>query len=743
MEDQVLNHLEFNRYQDLLRASFSADCLLSVWDDSENFITGTNLTSGDLAAPDFKPKEDSSWRAITDRVASSCQQGDKIWLRCSFELGPNLDRYWLIASVEKNQSTISSTQIQSYADLLDTISDCIGEDYMTSLTISDMAQELATRYEELNLIYGINTFEDIDMGDGAREEEILLKLLVSCTDYLSIDFMSIVIPDENLSIFHKAAELELQEFDETQRRLEQEVFSLARSTQETIVINKDSTTDWTDVLPDIPYKMIIAPITAATDEAVGVVVFANRTDKKNFTNSDRKLAEVLAAEASKVVRTNRDEVTGLLNRNGMRQKLADSLTRVSELGQCEAFIQIALDQFNLMNDASGFRVRDQMLQLVGSMLKTRVPESKAIGRIDADVFAVLVDWEVLEQGNLAEELRRNIAHLQFMDNENVYNTTARVAVVKIDDSFDDVASMMSAADITCQVAMELGGNQTRNYDTKDELLIRHFDLIQITGTISSALNKNAFQLFAQEIHPLDPLADSSNHYEILIRMIDKEGNLVPPEFFIPAAERYGLIHKIDLWVIRNTLEQLAEANRILGDSSLRCSINISGPSLGSDALAKFAVQEFQRNDVEPEQICFEITETTAVSNMNKALKFIDRMRELGCSFALDDFGSGMSSFGYLKELPVDYLKIDGCFVENMLSNPLDFAMVESINSIGHVMGLKTIAEYVGNAEILECLTKMKLDYGQGYGIHKPQPFFEVIDQLRVAKLNGKSSASRT
>lgn len=738
MSEVSLTGLEIERYRKLLEAASAKSCLLGVWDGMDDYVMEEDQqpSSRDEFEKALQSAGNSEWKYLSRRVAMLHPDKDKIWLRCSVSMGPAQETRWLVAVIQNNGYEVNLSQMYNFANLLEPISDCISEDYLRSLTIAGMAQELATRYEELNLIYEIDSFSEIDTEDDAGEDEILQQLLMSCTNYLSIDFMSLIIPDENLSIYHQAEEFELQQLDVTLQQLADEVFTLAKSTRETLVVNKDSITDWTDVLPDMPYKMIITPITASTDVPIGIIVFANQLDKKNFTNSDRKLAEVLSAEVSKVVRASRDALTGLLNRDGFRRKLTAAVASETKKERPQVLIQVALDQFKIINDTSGFGAGDQMLQLVSSMLRTQLPGSAAIARISADEFAILLDSEIAQCTSMAENIRRRIANLQFMVQDKRYNTTGRVAVVTIDESFEDVASVLSAADVTCLVAKELGGNQVREYDKNDKHLVQHFDLMNITSAISTALSEDRFCLFAQEILPLNPTGGELGHYEILIRMLDEENHIISPGYFIPAAERYGMIQSMDRWVIGHTFRQLAEANDRMGGPNIRCSINVSGPSLSYDDLPNFAAQEMQNYSIEPQQVCFEITETTAVSNMAQALKFIERMRDLGCEFALDDFGSGMSSFGYLKDLPVDYLKIDGCFVKNMLHDSLDFAMVESINNIGHVMGLKTIAEYVEDGEILESLTELKIDYGQGFGIHKPQPFTEVVDYLVANKKAG-------
>jgi len=248
--------------------------------------------------------------------------------------------------------------------------------------------------------------------------------------------------------------------------------------------------------------------------------------------------------------------------------------------------------------------------------------------------------------------------------------------------------------------------------------------------LTSALKEDRFILYAQPIVPVSPNPDSNTHYEILLRMLGESGDIIPPGAFIGAAERYNLMHQIDRWVIRNTFSFLEESFPIdyQGDRPL-FSINLSGESLGNNTFLPYVKTQFQEFRIDPQNICFEITETAAIADLSNATRIIDSLKSLGCRFSLDDFGSGLSSFAYLKTLPVDFLKIDGMFVKDIATDPIDFAMVKSINEIGHVMGMQMIAEFVENKEILNKLASIHVDYAQGYGIKRPAPLNEIIQRI--------------
>jgi len=283
-----------------------------------------------------------------------------------------------------------------------------------------------------------------------------------------------------------------------------------------------------------------------------------------------------------------------------------------------------------------------------------------------------------------------------------------------------VPLILSAIDTACYVAKDKGRNQIHICQLDDTETARHQDEMHWISEIKKALEEDRFVLYKQAIVPSERELQENQHFEILIRMKDKLGNIIPPGAFLPAAEHYGLIGEVDCWVIQTTFKWLADQLKKKEVIDF-CSINLSGQSVGDNKLCQFIIEQQEKWGINPANICFEITENAAITHIEQAITFINLLNNKGFLFALDDFGTGMSSFSYLKNLPVNFLKIDGCFVKDILDDPIDRAMIKSINEIGHILGLKTIAEYVENAEIQAELTDMKIDYLQGYGIEKPQP----------------------
>lgn len=421
-----------------------------------------------------------------------------------------------------------------------------------------------------------------------------------------------------------------------------------------------------------------------------------------------------------------DALTGLVNRREFERRLADLLVRAKNLGQEHAFCYIDLDQFKVINDTCGHAVGDKLLRQLTYLLQEGMRESDTLARLGGDEFGVLLENCPLDRAlKIAESLRQVVKDFRFSWEGHPFDLGASIGLVLIDADSVSIEEVMSEADAACYAAKEKGRNRVQIFRPGNlELAKRHGEM-QWVSRLSQALEEDRFVLYCQTIAPLDEMQE--RHCEILLRLLDEEGKLVPPLDFIPAAERYNLMPAIDRWVIHNGLSVIGRHLREHpGQPGEVFCINLSGASLGEENLKRFISEQLALHQVPPHLICFEITEIAAVANLDQAATLIKGLKADGCRFALDDFGSGLSSFMYLKLLPVDYLKIDGAFVKDMVDDPVDYAMVQAINTVGHVMGIKTIAEYVENDAILEKLRELGVDYAQGYGIHKPCPMEQCL-----------------
>jgi diguanylate cyclase (GGDEF)-like protein/PAS domain S-box-containing protein len=414
-----------------------------------------------------------------------------------------------------------------------------------------------------------------------------------------------------------------------------------------------------------------------------------------------------------------DVLTGLFNRLDFEIKVRQAIRDAEMADREHCLLYMDFDQFKVINDTCGHIAGDELLKQYASKLSLLVRHEDTLARIGGDEFGLLLHGCSSQQALLvANKIQEMTNRFRFLWEGKTFGIGISIGMIGINRQSGSVIEVVSRVDTACHMAKEAGRNRIYVYDEKDQELLARHGQMEWTPRITKALEERRMVLHYQPIVHNTHLTDINSHYEILIRMVDESGNLIPPGVFLPAAERYNLIAPIDRWVISEYFRWLAEHPAQLNALELG-SINLSGNSFGDEACLRHIESQLREFAIPPEKICFEITETEAISNLAKAQGFIRRLKNQGCNFALDDFGSGFSSYAYLKNLPVDFLKIDGMFVKDIQSDHANYAMVESINHIGHVMGRKTIAEFVENAETLQILNELGIDYMQGYGIAKP------------------------
>ena len=472
--------------------------------------------------------------------------------------------------------------------------------------------------------------------------------------------------------------------------------------------------------PPVAIDYSAAPIRDYAGAIVGVVLVFHDMSR------ERQYASRLAHLAS------HDALTGLPNRREFERRVSSVLGSGGE-GMQHAVLYLDLDEFKLVNDTCGHAAGDELLRQVSAMLRPRLREGDTLARLGGDEFGVLLlHCAPSAAVRVAEGLRKTIADFHFVWKQRPFKVGVSIGLVSLADGTRTLSQVLSAADAACYMAKDKGRNRVQAWSSgSDELLVRRGEM-EWANRLHAALQQDRFCLYAQPVASIRRGAELVPYTELLLRLQDEAGDIVPPMSFIPAAERYHLMPAIDRWVIATAFRQIAqyaEANALerLGVVA----INLSGASIGHEEFLDFVQGQFVRHGVPHASVCFEITETTAVTSLTKAIDFMSALRGCGCRFALDDFGVGVSSFTYLKHLPVDYLKIDGAFVKDLLQDPVDRAMVEAINRIGHLMGKLTIAESVENAATLEALRTIGVDYAQGFGIAAPAPFGEPGRVLRL------------
>jgi diguanylate cyclase (GGDEF)-like protein/PAS domain S-box-containing protein len=456
-----------------------------------------------------------------------------------------------------------------------------------------------------------------------------------------------------------------------------------------------------------------APIRSPEGKVLGVVVvFSDVTES-------RRLAQQMAHQAS------HDPLTGLVNRREFERRLQRTLETARTDTVEHTLCYLDLDQFKVINDTCGHVAGDELLRQFTRVLHDKVRKRDTLARLGGDEFGVLMEHCHPGEGlRLANALRDAIEGFRFGWEDKSFRIGVSIGIAPITEATENVARVLSQADSACYAAKDLGRTRIHIYTEGDTELVRRSGEMEWVRQINQALEENRFRLFCQPIAAIEPGRHEKGHYEILLRMVNEEGTLVLPGEFFPAAERYHLANNIDQWVIATTFEWLRQHADPLHPLSM-CSINQSGHSLGDAAFLEYVNGEFEKTGIPGSKICFEITETAAIANFASARRLITDLKKRGCQFALDDFGSGLCSFAYLKTLPVDFLKIDGVFVKGVVDDPVDLAMVKSINDMGHVLGKRTVAEFVETQAILGKLSEIGVDYAQGYGISRPRPLDEL------------------
>ncbi len=450
------------------------------------------------------------------------------------------------------------------------------------------------------------------------------------------------------------------------------------------------------------------------DRPCGVLSCLNEFYHKDFTNSDKSTLDAVARKTQKYLLSTQDDLTGLLNKKGFEESV---WREISLHERKRHLVLFNIDQFKVVNAAYGIARGNMVLTSIAELLTKSVHGLKFVARLDGDLFAALID----ESGSDVENLVNNICHdidsmVMDVDGKRL-SIKSRAGVITVNSKDTAITDHLYAAELALASAKEEVENRVVVYKPGNTALLKRQHQLAQVENIKQALEENRFALYCQRIQPLN---GDEMHYEILVRMIDESGELVAPDDFIPVAERYNLMGEVDRWIIEHTFELLCREEYRELTFNCKWGINLSGVTISDTSFHEFVSGCLRKYSFPPTNLYFEITETAAIKNFQSCTAFMNNIHSIGVQFALDDFGSGLSSFSYLKKLSIDYLKIDGSLVKDIVSSRLDQTMVSAIADIAKVLNVKTIAEYVENDSILQKLRGLNIDYAQGYGIMKPQ-----------------------
>lgn len=633
-----------------------------------------------------------------------------------------------VVMLNRFQSATKLTYCSVITHAIEIAFDSIVDSLLLNHELNDMADDLSARYEELNLFYGLDDI--VETQDAAKGKVALQKLANNCSQYLNTDVVSIVVGNADIDVeSHSVCSRDFLTAWQTSRQgLSKVLLSRISGHIKSVVIN-DVNEVFTLTNGKLRAKLAVMPIHSSKGKTLGHLFMARMIDGQDFSNSDRRLLRVVAEQASTIVSVSYDVLTGLLNREGLLPSIEKAISQSSDTQSQKSLLILDLNQFRMINDSCGRSAGDELIRRVGNHLRMHSNAGNQAARLEGDTFALLVtDKEKTDAWSIASEITRNLSEVGFRWDNRFFDISAGVGIVRLNNTIVDANDAFALGTISCDIAKQRGPGEIFLYSATSAAIESARGAIDWIPHIRTALENDSFELYGQQIVPFQEDLSNSVHFEILLRLRDKDGNAGSPFQMIKAAEDYKMVSRIDEWVISHTLSALKECQSRYPDINVRCSVNMSGQSVTEDFFIWLRKVLMESPQLIP-RIQIEITETNVVSNLTSAIRLIESLRSIGVKFSLDDFGTGMSSFGYLRDLPVDYLKIDGAFVKHVVEDPISHAMVESIHRVGHLMGLKTVAEFVENDLIAEKLRKIGIDYGQGYGLNKPAPLFEQLDQF--------------
>jgi Amt family ammonium transporter len=550
-------------------------------------------------------------------------------------------------------------------------------------------------------------------------------MVQTCVDHLGCLLGALVVPERNVAIC-KAPRGERPQV-EVLTKIHRHLLNWVQLQRRNLVINKIKVRPVE--LP--PYKILATPVRHASGRVAGFLVLFREESAPNFDARTERLTELLARKTTTTLQNNFDAMTALLTRAAFEAQVRGQLAaRRQPAPECVLYLDV--DRMHVVNDNFGMHVGDEVLVKVAEVLRRKPRPGALAARIAGDRFAVfLPDCTLDFAQQIGDMLRRQCAELTYARGDGTVQVSVSLGVAELpEESRNRLAHGLANAEIACKAAKDRGRDRVEIFQDADQSIMRRSTDIIVVQALHEALAADRFALFAQPILPL-AAEHTEPRFEILLRMVSENSELLPPEKFLSAAERYQLLPAIDRWVIKNSLAALSAHATSLRGRAMSFSINISGASIASEDFLDFLQGMIADSNLPPEILCFELTETSAVSNLARADKLMQRLRGFGCSFALDDFGTGLSSLAYLKSLPVSVLKIDGTFVRDAGSNQRTESMVRAIAQLARTMGMETVAEYVETDELRTRMAALGVDYGQGFAIGRPVPIDQVLGDLAL------------
>ncbi len=597
--------------------------------------------------------------------------------------------------------------------------ECLRRELALRAQLGSRERDLGVRERDLSLMLEISSNQTAT-GD-ADEFDLILK---TALEHMGCALAALWVPDKNIGLSMTRSGHPMS--PEALQRAQQHLMAWIGLQQRTIIVNHIS-----KVASDVaaPFKILACPVRHPSERVMGVLALFNPASAHDFDSYQTRVAELLAKKVTIIVQAQYDASTGLMTRHAFERQAASLIAAAPEAQHSILYLDI--DRLHVINETFGMHVGDDVIASVAQCVAKEAEAPALSARISGDRLAALIPSQSIETATaVAERIRAAASALVARPGQGTFEVSVCVGVAPVGRSENALAHALATAEIACKAAKDRGRNRVEVFQDSDQSIIRRHTDILVINKLREALAHDSFRLDAQPILPL-----RSNYgrprFELLIRMIGDRGEVIPPGKFLSSAQRYQLMPTVDRWVVGRACELLSEHRAAVGEEIARFAINLSGQSLQDETFLDFVANTIKNSGLAPNALCFELTETATMGNLERAQLFMRSLQDLGCQFALDDFGTGVSSLAYLKDLSVNYLKIDGSFVRDSILNTRSESMIKAIAQLAKVMCMETVAEYVETDVLRARMADLGVDYGQGFAMGKPQPLENLLKELAV------------
>ena len=627
----------------------------------------------------------------------------------------------LVAVFSRNAGKSSSFNPKMLADILRPAVDLIGEGLVVARELEQVRRLSNDAEKELALVYEV----DEKLHGTSRSHAGLAQLVGQSGRYLGIAYSVLLIPGKRIRVSATHSSWKNVNRKVLDRYLVDHMLPKLEDKRWPAVFEIPGI-EGQDGAPDSGFQTLLSPIFDRHGNLEGVMAQLGRVNGSAFNKSERRFMAHIVRKIEYVIEQSFDAMTGLMNRSGFEAQLQESAKALREPGVAHQLIYFDLDNLQLVNDTFGRDAGDQVIARFAGLLEEDLSRQAVVSRLTGDDFCILLTNADQEAAlELAHLVRDKVQALRYLEGDRSLQITTSIGIAEFASRRSDIGRALTTARMACEAAKDHGRDRIEVFDDQNLSMIRRHDDMQLVARIQQALDEDLFELLAQPIVSLRD-DDAPPNFEVLLRMKDSDGEEVASDALFSAAERYKLMPQVDRWVTSTTLARLAEHSDAIESTRARFSINLSGQSLSDDEILEFIDEEIRGNAVPATALCFEVTESAAVSNLAKAQALIGELRKRGCSISLDDFGAGLSSFAYLKNFDVDALKIDGSFIRDITDNRISESMVAAITQVAKVMELKTVAEYVETEKTRQLIAKLGVDFAQGHRVGRPLPLAETL-----------------